>query len=272
MIREYFSGLLEFVSGWQAAAAFRYPCLTSAAEASLATPRRSYSVSPYNCFSSSLASIFFACETWRSLRCFSSSLRRSADSRNLRSAAASSRNLFSAAAWSICARFSCTKASTFGALDCLALMGTSSRLDFLRGTTPASSCLAVRSSASATRAASRAAARSASSLLTRVCFSFTSASNAVIFFCSLIVSCAGAACIRVGLLAEGVATKACVQARARATASRIVVLLCTREQIFLPKIGRQIFASATDAIPNALRVSEQCCYRAEAALAAFSNK
>ena len=47
------------------------------------------------------------------------------------------------------------------------------------------------------------------------------------------------------------------------------MLLCTREQIFLPKIGRQIFASATDAIPNALRVSEQCCYRAEAALACF---
>ena len=208
MIREYFSGLLEFVSGWQAAAAFRYPCLTSAAEASLVTPIKSYRVSPYNCFSSSLASIFFACETCLSERAFSSSLRRSADSRNRRSAAASSRNLFSAAAWSICARFSWTKASTFGALDCLALMGTSSRLDFLRGTTPASSCLAVRSSASATRAASRAAARSASSLLTRVCLSLTSASNAVIFFCSLIVSCAGAARRRVSGRGDGVVTNA----------------------------------------------------------------
>ena len=50
---------------------------------------------------------------------------------------------------------------------------------------------------------------------------------------------------------------------------RIVVLLCTREQIFLPKIGRQIFASATGRYSNALRLSEQCCYRAEAALACF---
>ena len=208
MIREYFSGLLEFVSGWQAAAAFRYPCLTSAAEASLATPRRSYSVSPYNCFSSSLASIFFACETCLSERAFSSSLRRSADSRNRRSAAASSRNLFSAAAWSICARFSWTKASTFGALLVLALMGTSSRLDFLRGTTPASSCLAVRSSASATLAASRAAARSASSFVTSVCFSFTSASKAVIFFCRRAVSCAGAAPSLVGRRGDGVVTNA----------------------------------------------------------------
>ena len=84
--------------------------------------------------------------------------------RKRRSAAASSRNLFSAAAWSICARFSWTKASTFGALDCLALMGTSSRLDFLFiGTTPANSCFALRSSSSATLDASRAAARSASS-------------------------------------------------------------------------------------------------------------
>ena len=42
MIREYFSGLLLFVSGWQAAAAFRYPCLTSAAEASRAFRFASY--------------------------------------------------------------------------------------------------------------------------------------------------------------------------------------------------------------------------------------
>ena len=222
MIREYFSGLLEFVSGWQAAAAFRYPCLTSAAEASLATPRRSYSVSPYNCFSSSRASIFFACETCLSERAFSSSLRRSALSRKRRSAAASSRNLFSAAAWSICARFSCTKASTFGALLCLALMGTSSRLDFLFiGTTPANSCFALRSSSSATLDASRAFARSASSLLTRVCLSLTSASKAVIFFCSLVVSCVGAARRRVGLLEDGVATKACVHARARGMTRRM---------------------------------------------------
>ena len=210
MILEYFSGLLEFVSGWQDAAAFRYPCFTSAAEASLVTPRRSYSVSPYNSLSASFSSIFFACETCRSERAFSSSRRRSADSRNRRSAAASSRNLFSAAAWSICARFSWTKASTFGAL---LEMGTSSLLLFLRGTTPASSCFAVRSSASATLEASRAAARSASSFVTRVCLSLTSASKALIFFWRRVVSCAGAALSSVGLRDEGVVTKAWVHAR-----------------------------------------------------------
>ena len=209
MIREYFSGLLEFVSGWQAAAAFRYPCLTSAAEASRATPSKSYNVSPYNCFSSSLSSIFLACETWRSLLAFSSSLRRSADSRKRRSAASSSLKRFSAAAWSICARFSWTKASTFGALLCLELMGTSSLLDFLFiGTTPANSCFALRSSSSATLAASRAAARSASSLVTRVCLSLTSASNALIFFCNRTVSCAGAARRRVSGRGDGVLTNA----------------------------------------------------------------
>ena len=205
MIREYFSGLLEFVSGWQAAAAFRYPCLTSVGDASLVTPRRSYKVSPYSSFSASFSSIFFAWETCLSERAFSSSLRRSADSRKRRSAAASSRNLFSAAAWSICARFSWTKASTFGALLVLALMGTSSRLDFLFiGTTPANSCFALRSSSSATLDASRAFARSASSLLTRVCLSLTSASKAVIFFCRRAVSCAGAAPSRVGRRGDGV--------------------------------------------------------------------
>ena len=180
----------------------------SAADASLVTPRRSYSVSPYNCFSSSLSSIFLACETWRSLLAFSSSRRRSADSRKRRSAAASSRNLFSAATSSSCARFSWTKASTFGALDCFALMGTSSRLDFLfNGTTPANSCFALRSSSSATRDASRAAARSASSLLTSVCLSLTSASNALIFFWSRVVS-VGAAPSFVGRRGDGVVTNA----------------------------------------------------------------
>ena len=43
----------------------------------------------------------------------------------------------------------------------------------------------------------------------------------------------------------------------------------TREQIFLPKIGRQIFASATGRYPNALSSWQLCCYRAEAALTCF---
>jgi hypothetical protein len=66
----------------------------------------------------------------------------------------------------------------------------------------------------------------------------------------------------VGLLSGGVVTKACVQARASETMSRIVVLLCTREQIFLPKIGRQIFAwryqprfQATKALSDAAQLS-----------------